>query len=210
MKKFVSLSLDIGKVQKELKEFKKLLDENPELDENRQILPFFKSKVHLSTFIGQIDNKLIVPDLYAFEHPLFGDFRSDLVIGDSTKKNYLFIEFENATEKSIFQKNGMKATKEWSPRFEHGYSQIVDWFRILNDMRSTDRFEENFGGEVRIYNGLLVIGRSSFLDKFERKRFDWRVDHVKVNSKDILCMTYDELYEILNEKLQAMSFFKPI
>ncbi|RDU38683.1 DUF4263 domain-containing protein [Neobacillus piezotolerans] len=201
MKQFLPLSFDPQKVQEELELFGKLLAENPELDEKKHILPFFNKNINLSNFIGIIDANMNFPNKYAFEFDIFGDFKSDLVIGDSTNNNYLFIEFENAKSNSIFKKNGNKATLEWSYRFEHGYSQIIDWFWKLNDFRQSGSFRTIYGSDLSNFNGLLVIGRTAFIAPLEQQRLNWRKNYVQVNSKSILCMTYDELYEILKIKL---------
>ena len=55
-----------------------------------------------------------------------------MVVGDASSHAYCFIEFEDATETSIFKKTP-KLTPEWSPRFEHGFSQLVDWILWLEN-----------------------------------------------------------------------------
>jgi len=40
---------------------------------------------------------------------------------------------------------GAKATLEWSERFEHGFSQVPDWFWKLNDRTPTSEFAHRFG-----------------------------------------------------------------
>ena len=142
MKTFIRFRFDLKRCRTELDEFKKLLDNHPTLDERRDILPFFREREHLSAFIGSyfapsIENS----DRLAFEYSLFGDFFCDLVVGDSARGVYCFVEFEDATPTSIFESRGQKATLEWSSRFERGFSQIVDWFWKLDDMRGTIEFK---------------------------------------------------------------------
>lgn len=43
-------------------------------------------------------------DKIAYEFDLWGKFKCDLVLGCSTIKSYVFIEFEDAKEESIFKK----------------------------------------------------------------------------------------------------------
>ena len=84
-------------------------------------------------------------DLLAYEYPLFGDFRCDLAVADSVTRACTFVEFEDAGPRSLFVQHGDKATREWSPRFDHGYSQVVNWFYKLQDMI---RFGHD-GGPIR-------------------------------------------------------------
>lgn len=202
MKTFESIDFKPSKCRKELKELKHLLDTNDSLKERQDILPFFRKRHHLSVFVGSYIPNIISFDRLAFEYPIYGDFACDLAIGDSQTNTYCFVEFENATPNSIFQKQGKKATPEWSSRFEHGFSQVVDWFWKLDDMsRSTD-FKSKFGADFVKYHGLLVLGRSHYLDYAEQQRLKWRLDRVLVNSKHIFCVTFDELYTDLDTRLK--------
>ncbi|MBL8798013.1 MAG: hypothetical protein JNM56_29215, partial [Planctomycetia bacterium] len=47
------------------------------------------------------------------------------------------------------------------------------------------------------YTGVLIVGRDQHLLPGERLRLEWRREHVLVNSKHIVCVTYDELLEDL-------------
>src|SRR5207248_10727782 len=133
----------------------------------------------------------------------FGDFSCDLVVGDSGAKGYSFIEFEDAGPRSIFVQQGQKATREWSPRFEHGYSQIIDWFYKLDDRRNSDDCEARFGKRAIDFTGVLVIGRRQYLQPGESLRLDWRRQHVIVHSKRIICVTYDDLFSDLQLLVQG-------
>ncbi|MEQ8960543.1 MAG: DUF4263 domain-containing protein [Coleofasciculus sp. C2-GNP5-27] len=57
--------------------------------------------------------------------------------GDSVKKAYCFVEFENADSNSIFVDKPGKSSPEWSSRFEKCFSQIIDWFWKLDDLEKT-------------------------------------------------------------------------
>jgi len=51
-------------------------------------------------------------DVFAHEYPIYGDFRADLVVGDSSTHNYLLVEFEDGRANSIFKKRkGGKARR---------------------------------------------------------------------------------------------------
>ena len=180
MKKLEHFTFDIVQCKKELKLFNQLLL-TQSLDERKDILPFFKKNKHLAAFIGSYIADINTFDRLAFEFPIYGDFVSDYVVGDSKSKNYCFIEFEDANKDSIFKKLKNKNNSEWSSRFEHGFSQIIDWFWKLSDMKKTDDFRNKYGiGHIR-YFGLLIIGRDSYLTSEEVERLKWRLENIVVD-----------------------------
>lgn len=202
MKTFKSLKFNYKKCMEELQEFKLMLDNKNELSEKEDISPFFKEKIYLSTFLGSYVAGISNFDKYAFEFSIFDDFTCDIAVGDSKSNEYLFIELEDAAAGSIFQKNGNKSTLEWGKRFEHGYSQLIDWFWKLDDMVNTTDYKCKFGSEITNYQGMLVIGRDSFMEYKEECRLKWRRNKVLVDSKKVICVTYDELYKQLNDRLE--------
>ncbi len=110
MKNLNSFKLNLTKCYSELKQFNKLLQQ-PELQESKDILPFFKKNLHLFAFLGSYVPNINRFDLIKHEFTFFGDFRADLVVGDSVTHNYCFIEFEDATPNSIFVKKN-RSTSE--------------------------------------------------------------------------------------------------
>lgn len=106
MKGLDSFNLDIKQCLVELEEFEKLLLTNRELRENKDILPFFKDRLHLSAFIGFYVPQIIKVNQIKHEFSFYGDFRADLAVGDSVNNTYCFIEFEDATQDSIFVDKG--------------------------------------------------------------------------------------------------------
>lgn len=200
MKSFEKLQQNFRRCHQELDEFDDLLKSSMELSERDEILPFFRERKQLTALIGQYDPSLY-PNLLAYEYDLFGDFKADVAIGDSHSKRYCFVELEDAKSISLFKQRGAKASLDWSDRFEHGYSQIIDWFWKLADMESTTEFTSRFG-ENATYQGILIIGRSANLEYKEQKRLKWRREKVIVDSRQVYCVTYDELYEHLNSKLR--------
>jgi hypothetical protein len=205
MSQLTNLKFDLKQFNKELQEFHTLLSSQRELSERSEILPFFKARPFLSLGISWLGN--VLPEIYAHEFNLWGKFQSDLVVGSTSKRHFFFVEFEDATKDSIFKKINQKSTSEFSRRFEHGYSQIIDWFYLLNDVSKTRQFETAFGHNSIKYDGILVVGRSHFLnEKYdETQRLSWRMNHVIVNSKKVLCYTYDELCQALMEMVEQMS-----
>ncbi|MDR6562637.1 MULTISPECIES: Shedu immune nuclease family protein [unclassified Arcicella] len=210
MKDFKEINIDWKAVEKELLTLENLLTTYKELKESSQVLPFLKESPNLSALIG----KLYFPDLVeinriSYEFDFFGDFKADLVIGDSAKASYVFIEFEDGTSDSIFKKKKGKYQREWANRFEHGYSQIVDWFWKLDDLKQTTSFEGKFGARISSYNGILIVGRTTSLESLtDKQRFDWRRSHTIINSKKIHCVTYDELLEDLKKVIKFFAISK--
>ena len=103
----------------------------------------------------------------------------------------VFVEFEDARPNSIFKKS--KPTPEWSPRFEHGFSQIVDWFYTLSDISQTKLFRDFFGTDLADYCGLLVIGRDAFLTDAMQARLRWRSQNTLIGGRPISIITFDQL-----------------
>ena len=205
MSQLTTLKFDLKQFKKELREFDTLLSTQSELRESSEIIPFFKSRPFLSLGISWLGN--VLPETFAHEFSLWGKFQSDLVVGSVTKRHFFFVEFEDATKDSIFKKISQKSTSEFSRRFEHGYSQIIDWFYLLNDVSKTRQYETAFGHSSIKYDGILVVGRSHFLnEKYdETERLSWRMNHVIVNSKRVLCYTYDELCQAMLEIVEQLS-----
>lgn len=204
MKKFINHTFDFSAYERELKEFKALLDSKTELSEQTDILPFFKKCPNLSTQIATLIPSMVSNDQLAFEFDVFGDYASDIAVGDLNSNTFCFIEFEDAKKESVFVKNGKKYKLEFSPRLEHGFSQIIDWFYKLDGLQNTDDFEERFGKNKIEYEAILIIGRNQFLDTSLKKRLDWRAKRTVVNSKHLYCYTFDEIYNILANKIELL------
>jgi len=172
MKKFSQLEFNPKICREELAEFQQLLQNRQSLSELDDISPFFRKRQHLAAFVAFYHPKIIRYNMIAFEYDLFGDFKSDLVVGDSVTHSYCFVEFEDAAPNSIFVDKPGRSTPDWSPRFDRGFNQIVDWFYQLDDLEKTDAFENRFNMRSIDYMGLLIIGRNKYLERRERKRFE--------------------------------------
>ena len=174
----------------------------PDLEEKKDTLRFFKCHPHLSAFIGRykvnlVDYKNI---RVCHEFNLFGDHVADLAVGDATANEYCFIEFENATKTSIF-KAVPRMTPEWSSRFEHGFSQLVDWILWIENNRNTAGLAARFNAPSIRDITLLVIGRVWHLaDQGLKDRLTWRNDQVLVAAKTVSCITFDKLCEDLSTR----------
>lgn len=205
MNQLSSFQFDIKSCARELDQFQELLNTKHELSEKDDILPFFRSHLNLLAYTGSF-----VPTIASFnrlnpEYSFYGDFRADAIVGDWDKKSYCLIEFEDAKSNSIF-KSTARTTKEWSPRFEHGYSQIVDWLWKVDDFRQSAMGRSVFGSDTFNFMGMLVIGRDSFLDEIDRARLNWRTSKTVIDSQKIVCITFDELATELRSSLSTYGF----
>ncbi len=119
----------IGRAQ--WNDFSTLLTTKATLSEQKDVLPFFKSRKDLSLLICNYFPNIKKPDRFAHEFEIYGDFVADLVVGDSASKHYLLVEFENGEPNSVFKTKGKKATPDWASRFESAHSQLATGFGSL-------------------------------------------------------------------------------
>jgi hypothetical protein len=205
MKHFDVFRIDFERCRSELAALKELLEkfESKTLKEREDVLEFFSKNRHIAALAGHFMPGIVNVDRLAHEFDFFGDYAADLAVGDSKRRAYCFVEFENAAPDSIFVKVGKKSTLEWAKRFDKGYSQIIDWFWKLHDMAHTGTVQARFDNATSFdYYGVLVIGRNKDLQSLERARLDWRRQRVIVDSRHVHCLTFDEFYEDLAFKLE--------
>ena len=202
MKDYLSFSIDARECKLQVDNFATLLSSADNLSERDDLLRFFQEHHHLSALIGTFFPYVGKPNRLAFEYNLFGDFICDIAVGDTVSQQYGFIELEDASSNSVFV-DKKRTAPYWSPRFEQGYSQVIDWFWKLQDMSSTKEFVHRFGTGYIKYEGMLVVGRDQFLDTRAQQRLAWRQDRLLVDSKRIYILTYDELLRQLQYKLTA-------
>lgn len=177
-----------------------LLASQAELSETDDIQPLFKASKHLSAFLGTFAPDLGPATELAYEFPFFGDYRADLIVGSKSAGHFCVIEFEDGRTDSIFKKQPKRANPEWSGRFEHGFSQLTDWFFNLDDYKKTHGFTKTFGYGHVSFTGLLIIGRAAGMDVMQRTRLRWRSGKVLIDSNTIICITFDDVYEILKKR----------
>jgi len=204
MDKLKKHNFDAVSCRKEWNEFDNLLKTNLILEERKDVLPFFKDRPHLSTLIGNqyIASKTVKVDVFAHEFKIYNNFIADLIVGDSTKREYVLIEFEDGKPNSIFD-NRQRNVPNWATRFEKGFSQLVDWMWKLDDMKTTNDFENNFGSRDAKFYGLIIIGKNMNLEQQEIKRLKWRLNNVVINSRHISCVSFDELKDDLDFNLKT-------
>jgi hypothetical protein len=203
-------SLNLGLCQTNLDEFKELLDTRREIEETGRgsLQESFNSRMNLLLLMGESFGPGMCPAHYQNELDLFNEFRADYVVSDATLRKFLFIEFEPAKADSIFEVKNDRRTGtsyQWSRRFEHGLSQVVDWQFRIEDYRRTSKLLEHFGSDDIVFQGVVIIGRDHFLQaQGTQKRFDWRVGKTAIDSRSIHCFTFDTLYREIARRLENL------
>lgn len=198
MKVLEPLSHDFVASKRELQELKVLLQSKQDLDENADILPFFRDHKQLCALLAVAHS--MKPDRIAFEFPIVGDFVTDLVIGEWAKE-YLLIEFEDAKPASLFKQGG-RATSSWAPRVSSAFFQIIDWLWKLDDQTNTSDFQHRFGSRQPEIKAIILIGRNASLSDIDRSRLEWMTGKVVIDSSKVFIYTFDDLLALLEDKLQ--------
>jgi hypothetical protein len=201
MKNLLDHRFDGKECRSEWNALSRMLADKATLSEQKDVLPFFKKSKNLSLLICSYFPRIKIPNLYAHEYEIDGDFVADLVVGDSRMHNYLLVEFENGAADSVFKQKGKKATPDWANRFEGAYSQLIDWLWKLEDKRSTADFVNTFGSRRATFQGLIVIGKGMNLSQQEKDRLKWRMDRTMIDSNAVSAVSFDELAEDLDHWL---------
>jgi hypothetical protein len=135
-----SVALEHALFEAELMALGTLLASKQDVSEMDDIQPLFKASGHLSAFLGTFAPDIGPATELAYDFPFFGDYRADLLVGNKTAAHFCVVEFEDGGPDSIFKKQPNRANPEWSARFEHGFSQLTDWFFNLDDYRNSHGF----------------------------------------------------------------------
>jgi hypothetical protein len=203
MIKMTEATFEIAKCESDLKAFEVLL-QNPKEELGETILlKFFREHPNLILLMGKI---VLSPRFYMDEFNLFNEFYPDFGIADKSKESFVFVEFEEAKQFSIFGENVNKSSirHEWGIKLERGFSQIINWFYRLEDYKRTNKYKEHFEGKEIKYWGILVVGRDEFIPPGSSERIEWRFDRVRVDLKQVHFYTYDGLYRELKNKFDIL------
>jgi hypothetical protein len=203
MKSLEALTLDTDILRSDLAALETRLAAEAHLKERAQILPFFQGRHHLCAALGLTNSSVGLPNRWATELDLFGDFTCDVVAGDSEANAYTLIEFEPALEYSVFKKlQPKKSMRHWSPRFEHGFSQLVDWaWRISSEGVSSAAFRRIFSDDNPAIHLLIVVGRDADLGKDDLTRLRWRANHTTLGQFKMSCFTFDGILQSIRRRL---------
>jgi hypothetical protein len=202
---FEPITVNFTELSAELNDFKVFLNSATTLKERDQIAPFFKQKKQLVAALGLTSSAIEMPDRVSTELSLFGDFSCDAASGDSVSKAFLLIEFEDATERSVLGNAAPGKVKPWSPRFEHGFSQLVDWaWRLTTENHNSASFRRIFGMNDPTIHLLLIAGRDADLTSDEQARIRWRANSMNLGAYRMSCLTFDGALNTLQRRLQLV------
>lgn len=203
MRTLEPIRLDPVALASELDDLEALLKKNRHLRERKHVLPFFKRRKQFCAGLGLMNGHIGLPDRVATELTLFGDLVCDAAIGDSDRHAYTLVEFEDATENSILgrlQKG--KTVKRWSPRFEHRFSQLVDWaWRLTEEGGTSSAYRRIFQKNNASVQLLLVVGRDADLTADDIARLEFRANSISLGSYRMSCMTFDGVLNSLRRRL---------
>lgn len=205
MRSFVPIDIEREALGRELDELETFLASYR--DERAEIAPFFKARPNLSASLALTSGAVAHADRWAAELDLFGDFVCDVACGDSEADAYTLVEFEDAQQHSIFRplERG-KSVKRWSPRFEHGVSQLVDWaWRMSTEGTSSPAYRRVFGANDCTVHLLLVIGREADLGPDDVARMRWRANNVAFGAFRMSCFTFDGVLHSIRRRLMLAS-----
>lgn len=196
------IGLNLTQLRLELNEFEALLNSATRLKERERIIPFFKPRKHLIAALGYTHAGIAHPDLFSTELSLFGDFTCDVASGDSSSKAFLLVEFEDATEHSVLGKAMRGKVRPWSRRFEHGFSQLVDWaWRLSCTNYDSLAFRRIFEMNDPSIHFLLIAGRDADLNDDDRARIRWRANSMALGAHRMSFLTFDGALSTLRRRL---------
>jgi hypothetical protein len=159
-----------------LKEYKNLLDSDPDREEI------------LQNFLKENPSLLCPTYLKVWPKLKLGKKITDFVFKDATG-DYLLVEIEKSTASLFLTKGSMEG--DTSRELKHAQNQVVDWKRYLEDNLSTVQRELGLSGISANPRSLIVIGRSHSLTEENRRKL---VTMENENPK-VKILTYDDVLE---------------
>ncbi len=197
---FNDINPDPSTILTEVEEFRNFLATNPRA-ERAQFLPFFARHPQLCAYLGTLNDRVSLGTQVKTELSLWGDFTCDLVAGNVADSAFVFIEFEDAAENSLFRQQRGRKNSHWGRRVEQGISQVTDWIFRLNSEGTSDQMERDFGARRITFMGLVVVGRNDQVTAYDRARLDWRSQHTILGGTKLSVVTYDDLLAWLDGRV---------
>ena len=205
MRRLKPIRINLAQLSAELGNLEAFLADNSALKKREQVLPFLRPRTQLLASLGWTSPETGRPDLYASELDLFGDFVCDAAVGDTVEGAYTLVEFEDAREASIFRRlEAGRSVKRWSPRFERGISQLVDWAWRIDTEGDSPALRRVFGAKPLSIHLLLVIGRRADLDADGLQRLKWRSHNTRLGPFSMSCRTFDDVLTVLRRRLVVL------
>lgn len=187
----------------QIEEYRDFLAGTPR-GERDEFLPFFQARPQLAVFLGNLHSHIGAADHVAYEFPLWGDFVCDLVAGSRAHGAFVFAEFEDAGEKSLFNRVRRRRVSRWGNRVESGISQVTDWLFRLDSARNSAEMERDLGTRAPRPVGLVVVGRSAEIDAYDASRLQWRSRNTIIGGSQIIIWTYDDLLAWLDSRAMIL------
>ena len=159
MSGFTEIKFSITKAERELKEFKTLLESKGELSERDDILKRLPHWQSMLCGLGPLEPRVGMPDGMATEFDIGGRFQCDLVLGHSKRLHYLYVEFEGAGPTSVFKPVAKRRSKRLGDAFNAGLGQVPEWFWWNSMAPNADIIQKEFRGRYAANAGLLVLGQ---------------------------------------------------
>jgi hypothetical protein len=187
----------------EIEEFRTFLVASPRA-ERAEFLPFFRARDQLCAYLATFNNAVLEADHVAHEFSLWGDFVCDTVSGSKRSGAFVFIEFEDAGESSLFRRSVGRRVSRWGRRVEAGLSQVTDWLFRLDRARNSSEMEREFGTRQVRPLGLVVVGRRMEVTSYDLERLNWRSECTVIGGAQIVIVTYDDLLEWLDGRVSLV------
>lgn len=197
------VSPDRREILADVDAYRSFLAGNPR-GERRDFLPFFGGRPQLCAFLGTFNPGVRQTDHVASEFPLWGDFVCDVVTGSRLDGAFVFVEFEDASETSLFRRTADRKVSRWGARVEAGLSQVADWLFRLDGARNTNEMEREFGSRQVRPVGLVVAGRRSEVTSYDYARLNWRSENTVIGGSKIAIMTYDDLLDWFDGRVSLL------
>ena len=191
---------------REINKFRDFLATDPR-GERAHFLSFFAAHLQLGAYLATLNDKVGEGTHVATEVALWGDFTCDLVAGSLKDRAFVLVEFEDATETSVFRRQKGRKNSHWGTRVEHGVSQVIDWLFRISSEAGSDQMERDFGARHVTPMGLVVVGRSAEVSDYDRDRLDWRSKHSIVGGARLAIVTYDDLLAWLDGRVTLLRAF---
>jgi hypothetical protein len=195
--------LDARALLQQVDEFQEFLRQRPR-SERKHFLPFFAKHPQICAYFGFFNIAVRSPTHIGMEFSLWGDFICDLVSGSVRDAAFPCVEFEDAAENSLFRPQAGRRNSHWGTRADHGVSQVIDWLFRLSREDGSDQLQRDFGARHLRLMGLVVVGRSADVKEYDRVRLEWRSQNSIVGGANIWIVTYDDLLEWLNGRLEMI------
>lgn len=161
-----------------------------------------KELPNLCAMIGVLADSSLSPHEIFFEFDIQGRFAADLVVVNEARTQAVLVEFEGGGEFDIFRKRTRRELRDWSPRIEHAFGQVIDWQFAIQSQGHEPVFVERFAPANARKTFVIVCGRDDGVtSEVERQRFQHRRTAVSVAGAPVLAWTYDEFARELQARM---------